>query len=297
MCGGLRHLSWSRAATRLESRGVSTAPRSFDPEAEQEFDFGRYLRLLAGRWWLVGAGLVVGAVVGYAVALGSAQRYQATATLYLGQPYSASGNLQLQAAQTNPSVVQQIAHSASVIDTVAAACKTKPRLIEGGISTQTGSGNSSKNVQSPLTTLSVQVAKPKVAACAANGLARQVIAKTSAFANQKIRNFSAQIASDVKQLTVIGRMLRSASTSSTDRLVLELRLGTLEDTRLSTNQLLLEAKQVEAPSIVTRAAPNRITARSRRNTAVVAAIIGAIIGTLVALLGGSLPAVSPANPP
>jgi capsular polysaccharide biosynthesis protein len=209
---------------------MSTAPRSLDPEAEQAFDLSRALRLLARRWWLVGAGLVVGAVIGYAVALGGAQRYQATADLYLGQPYSASGNVQLQALQTNPSIVQQIAHSASLIDTIAAACKTKPIAIEGGISTQTGSGNIAKNVQTPLATLSVEATKPKVAACAANGLAREVIAKTAAFANQQIRNFSAQIASDVKQITVIGRLLQAVSTRSTDRLVLELRLGTLEDT-------------------------------------------------------------------
>ena len=29
----------------------------FDPEAEQEVDFGRYRRLLAARWWLPAAGL------------------------------------------------------------------------------------------------------------------------------------------------------------------------------------------------------------------------------------------------
>ena len=34
---------------------------SFDPEAEQEVDFGRYVRLLAARWWLLAAGLLVGA--------------------------------------------------------------------------------------------------------------------------------------------------------------------------------------------------------------------------------------------
>src|SRR5205814_1794351 len=45
-----------------ESRGQ--APRSFDPEAEQEVDFGRYWRLLGARWWVVAAGFVVGAKVG-----------------------------------------------------------------------------------------------------------------------------------------------------------------------------------------------------------------------------------------
>ena len=34
-------------------------PAGFDPEAEQEVDFGRYWRLIAARWWLVFVGLVI----------------------------------------------------------------------------------------------------------------------------------------------------------------------------------------------------------------------------------------------
>ena len=71
---------------------MSKPEHSFDPEAEQEVDFGRYVRLVAARCWLVVAVLILVAVIGYAVSLGGAQRYQATATLYLWQPYSASVN-------------------------------------------------------------------------------------------------------------------------------------------------------------------------------------------------------------
>src|SRR5207244_2679778 len=123
---------------------------AFDPEAEQEVDFGRYWRLLAERWWLVAVGIVAGAVIGYALSLGGSQRFKATATLYLGQPYSASGNVQLQAAQTNPSTVRQIAHAESIVEQVAAKCKAKPADLRGGISTQTVAGNSSKNGQTRL---------------------------------------------------------------------------------------------------------------------------------------------------
>jgi hypothetical protein len=111
-----------------------------------------------------------------------------------------------------------------------------------------------------------------------------VIDKTSVFANQKIRIFRGQISNDEKQITVINQALASSSLSSTDKLVLEIRLGTLNDSELSTTQLLSQATQVEAPHVLTNAVPNRITARSHRNTAVVAALIGAIIGALVALL-------------
>src|SRR5438309_346081 len=142
---------------------------SFDREAEQEVDFGRYVRLLGARWWLVAAGLVVGAVIGYAISLGGSQQFKATATLYLGQPYSASGNVQLQAAQTNPSTVRQIAHAESIIQKVAAECKAKPGDLRGGISTQNVAGNIAKNGQTPLVTVSILTKKRKPAAGAANG--------------------------------------------------------------------------------------------------------------------------------
>src|SRR3954453_10715457 len=176
---------------------------TFDPEAEQEVDFGRYWRLIGNRWWVPVAGLVIGAVVGYLIALGGNQVFKATATLYLGQPYSASGTQQLQGAQTNPSTVKQIAHAESVVALAASQCKTKPSLFRGGISTQSVAGNIAKNGQTPLVALTVQSKKRKVAACAANQLAATGVDKLSAFSNQKISNFRAQIVSYNTQINAI----------------------------------------------------------------------------------------------
>jgi capsular polysaccharide biosynthesis protein len=257
---------------------------SFDPEAEQEVDFGRYWRLLAARWWVVAAGLVVGAVIGYAISIGGSQQFKATATLYLGQPYSASGNVQLQAAQTNPSTVRQIAHAESVVQKVAAQCKAKPGDLRGGISTQSVAGNIAKNGQTPLVTITVQAKKRRLASCAANGLAREVVARVSAFANQKINNFRAQISADEKNITQINQALESGGLTPTDKLVVQIRLAQAQSDKLQTSQLLLQATQVEKPSVLTGAASQKVTARSRRNTVVVAALIGLILGALAALL-------------
>ena len=256
----------------------------FDPEAEQEVDFGRYRRLLAARWWVPGAGLVIGAVIGYLIALGGSQVYKATATLYLGQPYSSSGNVQLQAAQTNPSTVRQIAHAESVIALVASQCKTKPRLFRGGISTQSVSGNIVKNGQTPLVTLTVQSSKRKVASCSANGLARIVIDKLGAFANQKIRNFRSQIEVYNREITTIDAGLKNSGLSLTDKLVLQTRLTTDQQQKLTITQLLQQASIVEKPDILTSAHAARVTARSRRNAVVVAALIGLVLGAIAAFM-------------
>ena len=257
---------------------------SFDPEAEQQVDFGRYWRLLAARWWLPVLGLILGAVIGYGLSVGGAQRFKATATLYLGQPYSASGNVQLQAAQTNPSTVRQIAHAEIVIEQVAKACKAKPGDFRGGISTANVAGNIAKNGQTPLVTVSVQARKRRLTACAANELAKAVIDHVADFANQKIANFSATVTADEKQIQQFNAALGSNALSVTDKLVLQGRLAQAEQDKASTSQLLLQAKVVERPSVLTRAAATKITARSRRNSLVVAALIGLILGAIAALM-------------
>lgn len=256
----------------------------FDPEAEQEVDFGRYRRLIAARWWVPAAGLVVGAVIGYLVALGGSQVFKATATLYLGQPYSASGTQQLQAAQTNPSTVKQIAHAESVIALAASRCKAKPSLFRGGISTQSVAGNIAKNGQTPLVALTVQSRKRKVASCAANAIGATVVDKLSKYASQKINNFEQQIATYDADIKTINDALRGSAVSSTDKLILLQRLTNDQQNKLATSQLLSEAIQVEKPYVLTGAHATRVTARSRRNSVVVAALIGLVIGAIVALM-------------
>jgi uncharacterized protein involved in exopolysaccharide biosynthesis len=256
----------------------------FDPEAEQEVDFGRYRRLLAARWWIPAAGLVVGAVIGYLIALGGSQVFKATATLYLGQPYTASGNSQLQSAQTNPSAVRVVAHAESSIVRAASACKTKPGLFRGGISEQTVSGNIAKNGQTPFVSLTVQSKKRKVASCAANQLAAVVVEKLSTFASQKLKNFENQIAVFNTDIAQINDALKSSSVSSTDKLILLQRLTNDQQNKLNISQLVVEANQVEKPYVLTGAHSTKVTARSRRNSVVVAALIGLVLGAIVALM-------------
>ncbi|HLY95092.1 MAG TPA: Wzz/FepE/Etk N-terminal domain-containing protein [Gaiellaceae bacterium] len=257
---------------------------SFDPEAEQEVDFGKYARLLGARWWLLAAGLVFGAIVGYAVALGGKQVYNASATIYLGQPYTASGNVALQSLQTNPSTVGTIAHSQAVDGQVAGACKTRVGVFRSGISTKPIAGNLSKNGQNPLVSLSVQTANRKIAACVANALAKEVITRISGYANAKIASFRSEISDDEKAISTIETGISSPGVATTDKLLLQVQLRTLQLDLTSAGQLLHQATAVEKPAIVTPASPARVTARSRRNSVAVAGLIGLILGGLAALL-------------
>lgn len=271
---------------------MSTPPppaRGFDPEAEQEVDFAKYVRLLAVRWWLLAAGLVLGAIIGYIVSLGGgAQVYSATATIYLGQPYSVGGNTQVFGLQTTPSAVGQIIKQ-QVVDTfVAKTCKTKESQFRKGISSAAVSGSSSSTTNAKsanlLTTISVQARKAKVAECAANQLARQTVNRLGTYPRGKIANLEAEIAYDKASIASIQQATSNPSISATDKLLLSTNLRTDQLDQITATQLLLQARQIESPSIVTGAAAQKVTARSRRNTVVIAAVIGLILGALAALL-------------
>jgi capsular polysaccharide biosynthesis protein len=281
-----------------------TAPappqRGPDPEAEQEVDFARYVRLLGSRWWLLAAGLVLGAVIGYLVSLGGNQVYSASATVYLGQPYTPTGSGLVQDPQTNPSSVGQIVNNAATIDAVAKLCNAKPGSFKKGISTQAvASGASTKGgaaAVNPLVKVSVQSKKGKVAACAANKLAAAAVTTLGTYPVAKIANIRAQIASDDAGIKSINTAIAGGGISDTAKLVLLQLLRSDQLDRTTNSQLLLLATQVESPKIMLHAASNKITARSRRNTVVISALIGLILGALAALLWEPVAArVAPRN--
>ncbi|HEY4413324.1 MAG TPA: hypothetical protein VGN06_10035 [Gaiellaceae bacterium] len=262
-----------------------------DPEAEQEIDFGKYWRLLAARWWVPVGALVLGAIVGYAAALGGSQQYSATSTLYLGQPYTASGNVALQGLQTNPSTVGAVAHALAVDQRVAVLCKAKMGTFRSGISSKPISGSLSKNGQNPLVSLTVLSSKKKVAACAANELGTAVISRISGYAVEKIASFRSQLSQEQKGITALNAALADPNVSTTDKLLLQVQLNTAESDLSSTTQLLHQATAIEEPSVLTPASSARVTARSRRNSVVVGGLIGLILGGLVALLWDRVAAV------
>lgn len=265
--------------------GPTPTHRGFDPEAEQEVDFAKYVRLLAVRWWLLAAGLVIGAIIGYIVSIGGTQVYSATATIYLGQPYSVGGNTLVQGLQTNPSAVGQIIHSRQVDGFVARSCRAKASQFRKGISTAVVNGSSaSKTGVNPLVTVSVQARKAKLAQCAANGLSKEVVNRLGTYPSGKIANLRAEIAADKAAIASIQGSLSNSAVSTTDKLLLVTTLSTRQVDETQANQLLLQATKIESPSIVTGAAAQKVTARSRRNTVVVAAVIGLILGALAALL-------------
>src|SRR5436305_4761935 len=189
---------------------MSTRTREPELDAEQEVDLGRYARAVATRWWLPLAGLVAGAVIGYVISLGGSQVWKASATVYLGTPYSYPGNTPLQSQQTNPTSVGTIAKSEEAIDAAAATAGLKPAQLRGKISTTTVAGSAgtvggTRVQQNPLVRITVQTPTAREARLAVNTLARQVVQKLSGYAAQKVKLLQQRIASDKTQIAAIRR--------------------------------------------------------------------------------------------
>jgi hypothetical protein len=267
---------------------VSTRTRAADLDAEQEVDLGRYARAVATRWWLPLAGLVAGAVIGYLISLSGTQVWKASATVYLGQPYSYPGNTPLQSQQTNPTSVATIVRSEEAIDTAATAAGLRPSQLRGKIATQTVSGGTgtvggTRVQQNPLVKITVQASTGRKARIAVNSLARQVTERLSGYATQKIALLQLRITSDKQQVAQI----RRGAGSNAGLIVL---LGQVLQDQLTAQQQLVQAQQVEAPGVLTHGAALKTTARSRRNDVVVAAFLGFVLGLLAALAWESLAA-------
>lgn len=269
-------------------------------DAERDVDLHRHWDSITTRWWLPVGGLVAGIIVGYLVSLGSAQVYKAKATVYLGQPLS-QGGVQVQSQATNPSTVRTIVTAESTIQRVARDAGLRPGQLRGHVSTQAVSGNIARLGQNPLVAITVTGHARRPVARAANDLARAVVFSDAlaGYSKTKIRNLQLQVDQEQAAVNTLNRNLKAqqaalgdgSGLSTSERLIalgqingFQQQLLTTTDSLTTNQQQLALAKDVEAPQITTLAAATKTTARSRRNTVIVAGLIGLLLGIVAALV-------------
>ena len=149
--------------------------------------------------------------------------------------------------------------------------------------------------------VTVVAAAPRKAERAANSLAEEVIARTSAqYVDTKIKAFTDQLGSIQDQLNTlvprIGQLeqaVEEPGLTALDKLVLvssldnaQNRRGQLLDLQSDVRQQLALATNVEKAQIVEPATAVKTTARSGRNGALVGALIGLLLGLAAALWAG-----------
>lgn len=282
------------------------AAQSRDDEAEREVDLRVLRDRLAARWWLLVAGLVVGAVVGVLVATGSGQTWEARTLLYLGQPFTTSGGGQIQSLATNPRTVDSIVHSEFALQRAAAASGLRLGQLRGHVSSAVIVSATQTKTTSPLVSITVDGAAKLKTERAADSLASSVVAQVSTYVDQKIKLLDDQIASSKTELAEINArvasytqqeqdLITNKTISPTDKLIAvgtlnnsigfaEQRRGTVQQELFQNQQLLSLAENVERSKVVQPAAAASVTATSRRNSALVGALIGLLLGAIGAYL-------------
>jgi hypothetical protein len=240
--------------------------------------------------------LILGAVLGYLLSVGGKQTFSAQAILYPGTPYSPSGGNQIQSPQTNPASIRAIVKSESTLRRVSADVGIPVAKLRSGTSANVVGGTVPKTGQVPLYAITVKGGQPAKIARAANELARIAVAGVSAgYVDTKIASLQGQVTSDQQQLASIDQEVGRIEASlprvgASDRiaaaalvLAAQQRRAVVQQDLLAVRPLLAQAETVERGRILTRAVASKATARSRRNSIVVAALIGLILGGLAAL--------------
>lgn len=276
------------------------------PDDEQEVDLASAWERIKVRWWLPVGGLVLGAVVGIALALAGGNVYRAETIVYLGQPFAPQGGGQIQSLATNPRTVSEIIRSESVLQDVSDATGIPVSQLRSSISTKEIVATGQIRGINPLIEIGVKGdAEPRRIEEAANALSERVVQSVSTFVVEKINLLEEQIEVSGNQLADIQarieraeqqqqQITNDASIPLDTRLLLSLNLNSvittadarraaLQDNLFEAQHFLNLAEDVESSRVVEDANAVRTTARSRRTSLLVGALAGLLVGTIAAL--------------
>lgn len=278
-----------------------------DPDAEQEVDLRSAWNRIAARWWLPVLGIVLGAVLGYLLALGGGQVYRAETLVYLGVPFTPGGGGVIpNSIATNPRIVGEIVRSEGALKAASRASGIRVPKLRGSISTQAviaaGQGRAATTT---LYEIAVTGDARRKVELAANALATRVTRTAGGYVEEKLATLEEQIETDERELEGINSRFNIAAREQaaalanktlpvTERLLvvtslnstlsaLEQRRSTIQEDLLSARQLLTLATRVEQARVIEPAVAAKTTARSTRNAALVGAFIGLLLGCAAAL--------------
>jgi uncharacterized protein involved in exopolysaccharide biosynthesis len=278
-----------------------------DLDAEREVDLRSSWDRITARWWLPLGGLVLGAILGVLVSVGSGDVYRAEALIYLGQPFTSAGGGQLQSLQTNPKTVSEIVRSEAAIKTAANAAGMRPAQLRGNVTATAvvQPGQVARNF-TPLVEIQVRGPTRVKAEKAANSMANTVVTQVVPYVDEKIDLLEKQVADGQRQLRDIAARIAAAqnqqdlafgddSLSLAEKLLIstnsnatinaaEQRRGEVLQELNIAQGLLAQAEHVELSRVVQPAAAVRTSATSRRNAAAVGALAGLLLGALAAII-------------
>ena len=273
---------------------------------EQEVDLASAWQRLTVRWWLPVGGLLVGAVIGLALALSGGSVWRAETIVYLGQPFAPLGGGQIQSLATNPRTVGEVIRSESVLDDVSDETGIPVSKLRSSISTRELLAAGQVRGINPLIEIGVKGdAGPRKIEAAADALAARVVENVSVYVADKAELLEQQVAVSESQLQAVeariqasqrqqDTLIQDQSIPLEQRLLLVANLNSvittadarrtaLQDDLFEARQLLNLAESVESSRVVEPAAAVKTTARSSRTSLLVGALLGLLVGAIAAL--------------
>jgi uncharacterized protein involved in exopolysaccharide biosynthesis len=280
--------------------------RSAAPELddEQEVDLSSGWQRLKVRWWLPVGGLVIGAVVGIALALSGGSVWRAQTIVYLGQPFAPLGGGQIQSLATNPRTVGDIIRSEAVIQRASRISGIPESQLRSSISTKELVAVGQVRGINPLIEIAVKGSGKRKVELAADALAERVTERVSLYVTVKIEELENQVTVSESQLAAVEARIEAAQRQQ-DQLITDTsipldqrllittadaRRTSLQDDLFEARQLLNLAENVESSRVVEPAAASKTTARSSRTSLLVGALIGLLIGAIAALVADPIAA-------
>jgi len=284
---------------------MTEAQAARELDDEQEVDLASGWQRLKTHWWLPAGGLVVGAIVGLALALSGGSVWRAETIVYLGQPFAPLGGGQIQSLATNPRTVGEIIRSESALQAASDASGIPVSKLRSSISTRELLAAGQLRGINPLMEIAVKGSRRGRVEEAADALAERVVERVSLYVAEKIDLLERQVAQNEAQLAaVVARIERAQEQQDAllanrtlpldQNLLLSANLNTvittadarrsaLQEDLFEYRQLLNLAESVESSRVVEPAAAAKTTARSSRTSLLVGALIGLLVGAVAAL--------------
>ena len=275
-------------------------------DEEQEVDLSSAWQRLKLRWWLPVGGLVVGAVIGIALAVSGGSVWRAQTIVYLGQPFAPLGGGQIQSLATNPRTVGEIIRSESALKRASGVSGIPVSRLRSAISTRELVAAGQLRGINPLMEITVKGSGKRKVELAADALSRRVTERVSAYVTEKVTQLDRQVDVSESQLAAVEARIETAqrqqaqlntdpSIPLSEKLLLNLNLNSvittadarrtaLQDDLSEAQQLLNLAENVEKSRVVEPAAASKTTARSSRTSLLIGSLIGLVIGAIAALV-------------
>jgi hypothetical protein len=283
-----------------------TPPAAPELAEEQEVDLSSAWQRLKVRWWLPVGGLVVGAIVGLALALSGSSVWRAETIVYLGQPFAPLGGGQIQTLAANPQTVGEIVRSEAVIQRASRISGIPEAQLRSAISTRELVAAGQLRGINPLFEIAVKGAGKRKVELAANALSARVVDRVSVYVTEKVNLLNQQVEVAEGQLAAVEARITEAqeqqdalatndSLAPVEKLLLsqnlnavittaDARRSALQDDLVDARQLLNLAENVEMSRVVEPAAASKTTARSSRTSLLIGALIGLLLGAIAALV-------------